>query len=380
MTYLDAAQTILSAAGQALHFDEITRRALAQKLITPQGLTPEATMASRLYTDTKQEGSRFVRAGHGCFGLTQWQPKGIDAHVQEINQGTRAALTSLLRTIPPARFEALIRDLLIEMGFDENTVKVTPYSADGGVDVTGTYRAAGLTEVSAAVQAKKWKGNVGAPVVTQLRGSLQVHQHGIIITTSDFSKTARAEASAPGKAHVGLINGQELVELLIKHKVGVANRTLDVITLDEEYWGVLSDSGKAKAALDAEPGIESALTTGHAQSAQAEADGHPVKKSVNFTLLGQQQAASSWRDLLVHCCAALAAHHGASFAVAAFTVKGRTRQYVAASPDGMNSPARIPGADLWVETNQSARSVVQVVHKLLSALGHAPGEFVVTCA
>lgn len=82
----------------------------------------------------------------------------------------------------------------------------------------------------------------------------------------------------------------------------------------------------------------------------------------------------------MHVCAALAAHHGASFADAAFAVKGRTRQYVAASPDGMNSPARIPGTELWVETNQSAHSAVQVVHKLLSALGHAPGEFAVTFA
>lgn len=57
MTYLDAAHTILKAAGQPLHSEEITQAALAQKLISPQGLTPEATMASRLYTDTKQEGS-----------------------------------------------------------------------------------------------------------------------------------------------------------------------------------------------------------------------------------------------------------------------------------------------------------------------------------
>lgn len=44
MTYLDAAYTILKTAGQPLHYEEIMQRALAQKLITPQGLTPEATM------------------------------------------------------------------------------------------------------------------------------------------------------------------------------------------------------------------------------------------------------------------------------------------------------------------------------------------------
>jgi hypothetical protein len=54
MTYLDAAYTILKAAGQPLQFEEITQRALAQKLIAPQGQTPEATMGSRSYSDTKQ--------------------------------------------------------------------------------------------------------------------------------------------------------------------------------------------------------------------------------------------------------------------------------------------------------------------------------------
>ena len=254
MTYLDAAYTILKTAGQPLHYVEITQRALTEKLIASQGLTPEATMGSRLYTDTKQEGSKFVRAEHGRFGLAEWLPKGIDTYVQEINQGTRAELTQILQNISPERFETLIRDLLVEMGFDEGTVKVTHYSADGGIDVTGMYHAAGLTKVSAAVQAKKWKGNIGAPVVTQLRGSLQVHQHGIIITTSDFSKP-REEADAPGKTHIGLINGKELVGLLIQHKVGVAvaKRTLEITSLDEEYWGVLAGTAKDSPETQTEP-------------------------------------------------------------------------------------------------------------------------------
>ena len=70
--------------------------------------------------------------------------------------------------------------------------------------------------------------------------------------------------------------------------------------------------------------------------------------------------------------------HGAAFGPAAMTVKARTRQYVADSPEGMTTSVPIPGTDLWVEANQSAKSVRQVVAKLLSALGHAPEEFVVS--
>ena len=140
-------------------------------------------MASRLYTDTLQEGSRFTRAGKGTFGLVDWRPAGIEAQVQRIrrSEATRDQLRDNLHAMPPNRFEALIGELLIQMGFDERTVNVTKRSGDGGIDVMGVYRAAGLTEVNAAVQVKRWKGNVQAPTVTSLRGSLQVYQQGIII-------------------------------------------------------------------------------------------------------------------------------------------------------------------------------------------------------
>lgn len=375
MTYLDAAHTILAAAGQPLHFEEITQRALAERLIAPQGLTPAATMGSRLYTDTKQEGSLFVRAGQGQFGLAEWQPKGIDAHVAEINAGTRSRLAQLVMALPAERFEVLIRELLIRMGFDENTVKVTPYSGDGGVDVTGTYRAAGLTELSAAVQAKKWKGNVGAPVVTQLRGSLQVQQHGIIITTSDFSKSARAEACAPNKTRIGLINGQELIELLIRHQVGVVKRSLEVTALDDEYWGELvgmvtvDDSHPVQ---EQEPAVAAPDPTEVTEARPASA------KPRGFTLCGEYHAVDSWRGVLLGVCEVLARQHGEAFGPAACAVKGRSRQYVAASPEGMISPAAIPGTELWVEANQSARSVLQVVERLIRALGHEPESFEVS--
>ncbi len=362
MTYLDAANKILKQAGEPLHYRQITERALTQGLIQPSGLTPDATMASRLYTDSKQEDSLFVRAGRGMFGLARWQPSGIDAQVQKINQQTRTELRKLLRDMPPERFEALIGELLIQMGFDESAVTVTKRSGDGGIDVVGVFQAAGLTEVNAAVQVKRWKGNVQAPTVTQLRGSLQVHQQGIIITTSDFSKGARKEASAPNKTRIGLINGKELLYLLVKHRVGVVEKTLKVISLDDEWWGELLDVGET------EPAVEPAPTPPAPDPA---AD--PLQtgvKPTSFILLGQSYAVSSWKELLLMACAVLAERHGDDFAPKAFTIKGRKRQYIAPTPDGMINPARIPETDLWVEANQSAKSAVQLVEKLLAAFDY----------
>ena len=67
MTYLEAAHQILTAAAQPLHYTDIAQLALDQGLITPTGQTPAATMGSRLYTDTLDDGSDFQRAGRGLF-------------------------------------------------------------------------------------------------------------------------------------------------------------------------------------------------------------------------------------------------------------------------------------------------------------------------
>ena len=371
MTYLDAAYQVLKQAGQPLHYEEITRRALDQTLIQVRGLTPEATMGSRLYTDTQEDGSRFARAGKGLFALAKRGPGGIDEEVERINRATRERLRGLLTTMPPQRFEALITELLLQMGFDESTL--TPYARDGGIDVKGTYRAAGLTEVNVAVQVKRWRGNVQAPTVTQLRGSLDVHQQGIIITTSDFSAGARAEAGAASKTRVGLINGEELLDLLIKHKVGVTKRALEVTALDEEWWGELLGNGAAPAQVAPPEPVEpvadatDAVVAGRAASIRPE----------SVTLFGTVYPVRSWKGVLLTVCEALASRHPDTFAAVATSVRGRKRQYVATSGEGMISPATIGNAGLWIETNLSAASILKIVRVLLEAFGYSADDALV---
>ncbi len=73
--------------------------------------------------------------------------------------------------------------------------------------------------------------------------------------------------------------------------------------------------------------------------------------------------------MLTITCNALAATHGADFAARAVTLHGRKRHYIAANPDGMISPAPIANTDLWVETNQSAKSILALVQQLLALCG-----------
>ncbi|MFN8464578.1 MAG: restriction endonuclease [Caldilineaceae bacterium] len=418
MTYLDAAFKVLSEAHQPLHYSEITSRAMAQHLLQPTGVTPDATMGARLYTDTQQEDSRFVRIGKGWFDLAKQRPGGIEEQVQQINQRTREQLHELLLAMPAKRFESLIMELLLKMGFDETTLQVTPFSNDGGIDVIGVYRAAGLTEVNAAVQAKRWKGNVGAPTVTQLRGSLQVHQQGIIITTSGFSSGARKEAVALGKTRIALIDGRELVELLIKHRVGALEKRLLVDAIDEEWWGEILSTPAAAAAPPPKPHPapvevtppEPAVTPAAAltpaptlvlaeplESIEEPVTQQPTlieepelpepspepppdvdrtndlptgRKPASVTLLGQHAAVKSWASLLVFVCQRLAELHHDEFAAVVTATHGRKRKYLAESGDGMIAAKSIPGTQLYVETNLSAKDVMRLIGVLLEDFGY----------
>lgn len=90
-----------------------------------------------------------------------------------------------------------------------------------------------------AVQVRKWKRNVQALVVQQVRGSLATHEQGLIITTTDFSAGAREEAARRGAVPVPLMNGEQLVVLLAEYGIGVTRQSHDIFELEG-----LADSSK----------------------------------------------------------------------------------------------------------------------------------------
>jgi restriction system protein len=195
---------------------------------------------------------------------------------------------------------------------------------------------------------------------------LQVHQQGIIITTSDFSKGARAEATASNKTHIGLIDGEELVGLLVKHKIGVQEKNLPVLSLDDGWWGELAGQ---TAAVEPGPAPEQPPAQG-AKARKGGADGKPA----SFRLFDKVYPLATWRGLLLQVCSDLAQRRD-DFAEVAVTVHGRSRQYIAPAPTGMIDPLPIPGTGLWLEANQSRRSALQVVALLLQAFELPQGTF-----
>ena len=155
--------------------------------------------------------------------------------VRAYNEAQLALLREHLSSMDPYRFEHLIRDLLEAMGYED--VTVTKVSGDKGVDVLATAQF-GITTVREVVQVKRYQGRIGRPVLDQLRGALHYHQaiRGTIISLGTFSKDCSAAALFSGAAPIGLIDGPKLLELLVKHEVGVQKRPLILHEFDPSYF------------------------------------------------------------------------------------------------------------------------------------------------
>ncbi len=245
-SFTHCAQKVLEefAGKKPMHYKKITEQALEKGWLVTSGKTPEATMYAQVLTEIKRQQKRgdrprFVQHGRGYVGLSQWMVRGLAFEIEQHNQQVRKALRDRLLAMKPGEFEELISQLLAEMGFE--MVEVTKLSGDGGIDVRGTLVVGDVVRIKMAVQVKKWKlkNNIPAPVVQQVRGSLGAHEQGLIITTSDFSSGAVKEADQPDKTPISLMNGEQLVILLMEHGIGVHRSTPDLFEIDEEFGAVM---------------------------------------------------------------------------------------------------------------------------------------------
>ena len=253
-TALQAAEIALKQLGKPSSAREITDYILQHKLWKTSGKTPDATIGARIYEDFKSEKPIFLLVGRGVVALKEWysasqSESNIDSSKTNVSEAeensycnaseVKKILRDRLINMSPSAFEHLIGKLLEAIGFQ---AAVTKASHDGGVDVRGELVIDNVIRVKMSVQAKKYKigNNVQAPVVQQLRGSVNTVEleRGLLITTSDFTKGAYQEAEAYGKANIDLMNGEKLVELLLKYEIGVESQK--VYTIDESMFSSLN--------------------------------------------------------------------------------------------------------------------------------------------
>lgn len=167
--------------------------------------------------------------------------EAIEAAHQLIQNALRKDLLDLVKRMDPVRFEQLVLDLLLAMGYGgsrEEAAQVTKASHDEGIDGVINEDRLGLDVIY--LQAKRWQQTVGRKEIQSFVGALAGQQanKGVFITTSDFADTAVQYARKVSQKVI-LIDGERLAELMIQHNIGVSlSRAYEVKHVDSDYFDV----------------------------------------------------------------------------------------------------------------------------------------------
>jgi predicted Mrr-cat superfamily restriction endonuclease len=151
------------------------------------------------------------------FFTTIGKPELVPDSEKKIEFDYYTSILNKILELDDQEFEILITHVLNALGFEgsEHKGKV----GDGGVDATGELNVANMAKIKLFVQAKRYKlgSRINANVVKALRANIPAGGQGAFITTADYQKAAKEIAVEQGFPRIGLINGEQLVDILAEH-------------------------------------------------------------------------------------------------------------------------------------------------------------------
>jgi restriction system protein len=131
----------------------------------------------------------------------------------EIEQTTRDfILKRLAQDLKGHPLAGFVAHVLGAMGY---RCRVSPEGPDGGVDIIAHKDELGFEPPIIKVQVKGTESSVGDPVVSALYGKVSSGEYGLLVTLGTF--TPAAKNFARSKSNLRLIDGRELVDLVLQH-------------------------------------------------------------------------------------------------------------------------------------------------------------------
>jgi restriction system protein len=153
------------------------------------------------------------------------QDESVELVAEDIEQTTRDfVLKTLSQELKGHPFAAFVAHLLNVMGYQ---TRLSPPGPDGGIDIIAHKDVLGFEPPIIKVQVKSTGGTVGDPEVSSLYGKVSPGEHGLLVTLGVFS--GQAKSFGKSKANLRLIDGEELVDLVLTHYE----------RLDSKYKGIL---------------------------------------------------------------------------------------------------------------------------------------------
>ena len=163
----------------------------------------------------------------------------IEKGVRQIQRELQDEVLDRVRQLPPEGFEQLVLRLLVGMGYGGSMADVQGVArgADSGVDGVVNQDHLGLDRIY--IQAKRWEGSVGRPIIQGFVGALAGvgASKGVIMTTSTFAQPAHDYVRTLTDRRIVLVDGQRMSELMLKHGIGVSTKQTVVIQrMDEDFF------------------------------------------------------------------------------------------------------------------------------------------------
>lgn len=153
---------------------------------------------------------------------------------EKIKDDFKESLLAAIAKMSPKKFESFSRALLNRMGV-EFTEKGFQISNDGGIDGYGYHTDANdFRTTRVVIQCKRYNvAPVSEPEINQFLGAMNKYQadYGVFITNGRFTNAARIAAREGSP--ITLIDGNDLVKLVIKYELYVT--PVKTYVLDEFY-------------------------------------------------------------------------------------------------------------------------------------------------
>lgn len=150
-----------------------------------------------------------------------------EPNADRIEQHTRDFIVKvLLRELSHEEFEHFTADLLRSMGYQ---ARVTPFSADGGVDVIAHKDPLGLEPPLIKVQCKHSTSTQSRPDVQRLIGTLSNGEVGLFVTLGTFSKDAVDLERE--RQNLRLFGGADITRLTVEHYEQLPARWRELLPL-----------------------------------------------------------------------------------------------------------------------------------------------------
>ena len=196
-----------------------------------QGALYEIGSAMSLF-QVRNYADEFVAA---LAGKAPAPPPGDDETVtyvaENIEQNTKDfVLKTLCQELKGHALSDFVAHLLGTMGY---RTRVAPPGPDGGIDIIAHKDELGFVPPIIKVQVKSTEASVGDPVVSQLIGKVERGEYGMVVTLGSF--TNQALATARNKSNLRLVDGDELVKMVLQHYERFDSRYKGLMPLRRVY-------------------------------------------------------------------------------------------------------------------------------------------------